>query len=387
MKMQEEQFLMTYCPSLSKIGRVITLKEYHHLVTTGLVRSQIEAIRQAAAQHDRTLYDSLKKKLPAVILGAEFDKTRRKTGFRRGFCQVVLDIDHLAPDPLAELLTRLRQEAIFAHFNLSPGGDGVKIFIAYRPRSGMVPTDWEGYEALHHTAYDYIVGLFNQIYPGYEIDTTGRDPMRICFLSYDPDAYYNPHAEVVEVEDEVKEEVKTKADAKDTSKPKPAAVKAKAKAVTRTENLESLLAQTRASEDRLEALFIIICKNLYSAGDRFQEGRRNDFVYKAVSELNRLGITREKTMAALERSLSKLAAIEKDISGDKNPVALLDMDEVRATVKSVYDGHTAEHNTRKIGCSLMKHIYLQVEIQRSICLRKNMLSLKIEYIRRLEKER
>jgi len=354
------------------------------------VRTQIEAIRQAAAEGDKERCATLKRSLPAVIVGAVFEGQRKKEGFRRGLCQLVLDVDKLDAPQLADLTTYLRKDPIVQYFNISPSGNGVKIFIGYTTEAGEVPTDWATYEALHHAAYDYVVEAFRQCY-GYDVDTTGRDPMRICFLSYDPDAYYNPQPQIVVVafdaatcssRGEAKGEVKGEgSEPAATAKPPTNVVKGKSK-----ENLESLLSPTRASEDRLDALFVIICKNLYSAGDRFKDGSRNDFVYKAACELNKHGIPRDKALVLIPRSMHKLIEIETDVSFEKKTVPPLPMDEVETTVKSAYDNNRAEHATVKLGCSLMKHIYLQVEIQRTVWLRKNLLSLRIEYCRRTDRK-
>jgi len=383
---QTPPFEMTYCPSISKVQGTITLTKYHELITTGFVRPQIEAIRQAAAQGDKERCATLKRSLPAVIVGAVFEEQRKKEGFRRGLCQLVLDVDKLDAPQLADLTTYLRKDPIVHYFNISPSGNGVKIFISYTTESGEVPTDWATYEALHHTAYDYVVDAFRQCY-GYDIDTTGRDPMRICFLSYDPEAYYNPQPNVVVVafdaatcssRGEAKGEESEPAA---TAKPPTYLFEGKSK-----ENLESLLTLTRASEDRLDALFVIICKNLYSAGDRFKDGSRNDFVYKAACELNKYGIPRDKALVLIPRSMHKIIEIETDASFEKKVVTPLPTPEVESTVKSAYDNNRAEHATAKLFAPLMKHIYLQVEIQRAVWLRKNLLSLRIEYYRRTDRK-
>ena len=145
-------FEMTYCPSISKVQGTITLTKYHELTTTGFVRTQIEAIRQAAAEGDKERCATLKRSLPAVIVAAVFEGQRKKEGFRRGLCQLVLDVDKLDRNQLADLTTYLRKDPIVHYFNISPSGNGVKIFISYTTESGEIPTDWPTYEALHHAA-------------------------------------------------------------------------------------------------------------------------------------------------------------------------------------------------------------------------------------------
>ena len=375
---------MTYFCTLNKPETDITVGKYIELVKGGFVKDRILQIRDYDARGWKKEMEARKKSLPGITHAARFGNGRKAEFFKGLTGLTVLDIDGLKDDELADLRSRLQTDPHVLSINVSVRGHGLKVLVPYEPESGTLPTTWEECRPFYAGVYRQVSGYFATTY-GCEIDTSGKDITRLNFLSYDPEPYYNPEAQPFLTKGElVKGEVKGEKGEVEKSKPK-AGNEAPAKKGNK--HLDSLLESTRASEDRLEALFVIICKNLYSAGDRFRHGKRNDFVYKVASELNRMGITYEKTIGVLHRSAHRLAALENEIAGEKNAVQLLDMEEVDTTVKSVYTNHQGEHGTRKIGCSLMKHIYLQVEILRSICLRKNMLSLKIEYMRRIDRER
>ena len=91
-----------------------------------------------------------------------------------------IDFDHLSD------LEALRQKLLFDDFFetqllfRSPSGDGLK---------WIIPVDLEEYT---HGEYfqavsDYILSTY-----GIQIDKSGRDVSRACFLPYDPNAYINP---------------------------------------------------------------------------------------------------------------------------------------------------------------------------------------------------
>jgi hypothetical protein len=88
-------------------------------------------------------------------------------------------------------LALIRQKAIdepltFALFT-SPGGNGLKILI-------RVNSDKE-----HHLkAFEQVKFHYEKLL-GLEIDRTGKDITRLCFLSYDPEAWINPDSGIFQV--------------------------------------------------------------------------------------------------------------------------------------------------------------------------------------------
>jgi P4 family phage/plasmid primase-like protien len=146
----------------------------------GTWRKQIEAIRQAKRNGHAQLAEELKKRLPAVTPSGRF-------GRRAKDC--LIEHSGLMPadlDNLGEKLPLVRKQLegspyLFALF-LSPSGYGLKAWV-------KVPPDASKHLASFRAVEHHVREL-----TGVQIDQSGKDPARLCFASFDPDAYHNPSA-------------------------------------------------------------------------------------------------------------------------------------------------------------------------------------------------
>jgi hypothetical protein len=94
------------------------------------------------------------------------------------------------PDSLGARLLDIREKLqnsphVFALF-VSPSGDGLKVIF-------RVPADGSKHPGSFRAAEKLVREL-----TGVEIDKSGKDVARLCFMSYDPDLYHNPDA--IEIE-------------------------------------------------------------------------------------------------------------------------------------------------------------------------------------------
>ena len=96
-----------------------------------------------------------------------------------------IDFDHLQNVDL--LRNQLLQDEYFETQLLfvSPSGDGIKWIISISPPMG----DLGGFS--HSNYFAAVANYILQTY-GVEVDKSGRDISRACFLPYDPQAYINP---------------------------------------------------------------------------------------------------------------------------------------------------------------------------------------------------
>ena len=96
-----------------------------------------------------------------------------------------IDFDHLQSVDL--LRNQLLQDEYFETQLLfvSPSGDGIKWIISISPPVG----DLGGFS--HSNYFAAVANYILQTY-GVEVDKSGRDISRACFLPHDPQAYINP---------------------------------------------------------------------------------------------------------------------------------------------------------------------------------------------------
>lgn len=157
----------------SKQGKEVELSYVLEKIKAGAFKKEIEAIREL----DKTDSDAanvLKGKLPGVTFCGIFSqrvasKMIRSTGL------AILDFDDKDQDP--EILKK--SKFVYCLFK-SPRG-GYKVLV----RIPQVKDD-NGFKG-------YFYAL-QAIFP--DIDTSGKDISRFCFISYDPDLYINDNSEV-----------------------------------------------------------------------------------------------------------------------------------------------------------------------------------------------
>lgn len=140
---------------------------------------------------DTKQYAMLKKQLPYIVCGIFNPPIRRTENF--AYCNYfVIDIDHIAEKGFD--ISTLRQkieadERVLLSF-VSPGEDGLKVFFRFNERC---------YDAgIYSAFYKIFAANFSKQYALEQVvDTRTSDVARACFLSFDPQAYYNPQAESV----------------------------------------------------------------------------------------------------------------------------------------------------------------------------------------------
>ena len=153
-------------------------------IQRGTYKQFIDETREALASGDKELAAKLKKKLPAFTPQATYSGKRLDPHITRYNQLVVLDIDHVGEREL-ERITPLATEAPYtvAYFR-SPSGDGAKL-IAY------AATDETATPGNHRRVYE-AMSRWYAARLGVELDTSGSDIGRLCFVSDDPALYLSP---------------------------------------------------------------------------------------------------------------------------------------------------------------------------------------------------
>ena len=138
--------------------------------------------------------DHLKKQLQAFTVSGTFSNGRSIDKIDTYRQYLILDIDKLSELQLKEIkqVTRLAPYT-YASF-ISPRGKGLKIIV-------KVSSTKEH----HKEAYKQVVAYYEQAL-NKDIDTSGSDICRLCFMSYDQDCFINPNADVFEVNIKLEQE-------------------------------------------------------------------------------------------------------------------------------------------------------------------------------------
>ena len=142
-------------------------------------------------------YTEMKRRLPYLVCGTFNPAVRRTENFAY-IDSFIIDIDHITEKGLdiSHLREFFKQDERVSLCFLSPSGDGLKLHFH-----------------LSEKCYDY--GLFSLFYKAFGrklseqygleqvIDSRTSDVTRACFISFDPQIYYNPCPLAVTIEDYV----------------------------------------------------------------------------------------------------------------------------------------------------------------------------------------
>lgn len=163
-------------------------------IKSGTYKAKISDIRNLLSNDNKKEADQLKKQLQAFTVSGTFSKGRSIDKIDTYSQYVILDIDKLSEHHLKEIkqITRLAPYT-YASF-ISPSGKGLKIIV-------KVSSTKEH----HKEAYNQVVAYYEQAL-NIDIDTSGSDICRLCFMSYDEDCFINSNADIFEVSIKLEEE-------------------------------------------------------------------------------------------------------------------------------------------------------------------------------------
>src|SRR5262249_12609908 len=157
------------------------------------VRGQVEGIRdtlkrELAAHGDerraKQAAGELKKQLPAVLWSGRFtQRANDKLVSHSGL--LCADLDGLNGE-LPTVREKLKASPHLWALFLSPSGEGLKAIF-------RVPADAAKHTESFRAAEQHVREL-----TGIQMDQSGKDVARLCFLSYDPDIYHNANARAIE---------------------------------------------------------------------------------------------------------------------------------------------------------------------------------------------
>jgi len=149
-------------------------------IRAGRWRKEVESVR-AAYRLDQAKGDKLKRKLPGVTFAGVFRK-RNNGSLEKHSGLLCLDFDGLA-DRMPDARKLLEADPHVLAVFVSPSGRGLKV---------IVPVDASDGET-HRGCFQAAESYFRKL--DLVVDATGKDLVRLCFVSWDPDGWVRPDLE------------------------------------------------------------------------------------------------------------------------------------------------------------------------------------------------
>ena len=170
----------------SSIEREISIEQVMGDIKIGRYAKEIQKLRCYLNNDEKDKYDMQKKRLPGVTFCGNFNGNRKKELIKTYHKLVVLDIDKLDNEELKRVKNILEYDEYVFTCWVSPSEHGIKglIYLEYK-----FEIDKYGIDLAHRHAFKQITEYFKNSY-SIELDTSGSDTTRLCFLSYDPNLLF-----------------------------------------------------------------------------------------------------------------------------------------------------------------------------------------------------
>ena len=171
--------------NFNKIIANRSIETIFELIRSEKFKHHIDTLRKLISEQKESEYTAKKKSLPAFTPSGMFSGGRKSNLLVEYSRIIILDIDKL------ENIIDLREKTekciyTFACFE-SPSGKGLKI---------LIKTD--NSLTKHREAFLKAQAYYEKLL-GVKIDPSGKDVTRLCFMSYDPNLYYNANSEVFKI--------------------------------------------------------------------------------------------------------------------------------------------------------------------------------------------
>ena len=233
--------------------------------------------------------NQLKKRLVAFTVSGLFEGGRKMSFLKSYNPFVILDIDKLDLEVLPDLVLKIKNIEFTRVVFISPSGRGLKIIVEVD--SGV---------KMHGLAYRQVCNYYEKEL-AVEIDKSGKDITRLCFMSYDPEAYFNEDSTVFNIK-------KSNTDNGQESIQKKDLLPKRAPDISEEE------ANLTVDYEKAFA----ICVTQTDAKLVYKKGNRNNYIYQLGVICNRAGIPAE------------VAIVESNRTFD------LTKNELERTIKSAY---------------------------------------------------
>lgn len=276
-------------------------------------------IRQHLTANDIATADFIKGELPSVTFSARFIGGRRYDKLIEYNGEIPIDLDKKTPEELARISAAVTGSP-FTHISFtSPKGNGYKLTVQTSLPDSTLPQSPEEVRNYHAHAYDQVAALYEELCQT-DIDESGKDMTRICYLPHDENAYLNPAPQflIVDLNRPLREKKKK------TPGRKKAAVTAESTA-SRLKPSDHICYTQSESRSLLSLLLYY-----HDHKNKYEEGNRNNYLFRLACTYNAYGIPKGEAIPFLHLNFTDLPPEEIDSLTD-----------------SAYQ-HADEYNTRKL---------------------------------------
>lgn len=164
------------------ISKEPTIGEVLDEIKSDKYSSQVNTLRQLLNNGNDEGYGIHKKTLPSVTFCATFNKRRKRELLKTYNSLIVIDIDKLSQEEFIRVKQVLKLDGYVFSFWESPSQKGLKGLVSISYDFVLGPNILD---KVHKSAFQKLSNYFLSTYQ-IELDESGSDTTRLCFLSFDP---------------------------------------------------------------------------------------------------------------------------------------------------------------------------------------------------------
>lgn len=167
----------------------ISIDEVARIISSDQLKKQTISLQEILSNSGSKTeaFKALKNKLPMVTFAGEFSK-RNRSSLTKYSELIVIDIDDLSENQIHEFKDQITSFKDVVLLFISPSGKGLKVVHKLKVDNDIQLVDF------HRSAFEALKVRYKQTL-GIEIDQSGKDLPRACFLCFDVDVYFNKEAE------------------------------------------------------------------------------------------------------------------------------------------------------------------------------------------------
>jgi KaiC/GvpD/RAD55 family RecA-like ATPase len=282
-----------YKNSTDTVGVEVSYKKVLNAISEGKYQPDIQNLHLLLQSGEVDRYTESKKMLPSVTFAGTFTK-RAMDSLKEWSSMIVLDIDGLTPAQLTHYKKTISEDVHVHALFVSPSQAGLKIII--KLLSFIGPDN-------HLKAFLALEEYFKQSY-AIALDKSGKDISRLCYVSYDPELYFNENSECFAFKPE---EIVT----------------------------GPMIAKFDERPDKFKGYIISkdakyafkVCEQWTQRHHQYEQGNRNNYIHVLSCNMNRAGIHIDDAMLMIYNTYPDLP-----------------YKEIETTVNSAYR-RESEHNT------------------------------------------
>lgn len=153
-------------------------------IKKGKHKNIIKECRFFTANNNYDAYKKLKIKLPIVTFCGTFVNGRKLQNLDTYNSLMILDIDHIKVSEIQSIKEKLKTDKYIFSVWLSPSGEGLKALV-------RIESNPKEHKLVFGALKKYFLASYD-----IELDKSGNDVTRLCFVSWDEDLFLNENSQI-----------------------------------------------------------------------------------------------------------------------------------------------------------------------------------------------